>query len=170
MGSHLTRDRVVAALVTVGLLACHSEDAPLLVDARYSEYLSVLSQQFESAARGNASATVQVVQVYAPGPKDGVSFRDVTRGRLLYESRASSEIASLFNSLQTRGARGNCELGEGPVLVIVAYDRDLPRVGVIRLYKCEAAGTAVIGVRPVGDAGLDYSSAADTYLRGIGVL
>jgi len=156
--------------LTIALLGCDSGGVPLSVDARYSEYLSVLSQQYQSAARANAATTVKVVQLYGPGPVDEVSLRDATRGRLLYESRKPNEIESLFSGLQAQGTRGECELGDGPVLFVVAYDRDLPRVGILRLYECDAAGGRVIGVRPVGDSALEYSTAAATYLREIGAL
>ena len=157
------------ALVVLWVVGCNSTSELLDIDSRYSESLSVVSREYEFAARTNAATTVQVVQVYAQGPKGNVSLLDATRGRLLYESRSSSEIMALFATLQSRESSGRCELGDDPAFVVVAYDRDLPRVGIIRLYKCDADGRAVIGIRPVGDAALGYSSVAVGYLREIGV-
>lgn len=160
--------RCAVLLVATILLACDSQDR-FVVDARYSEYLTVNSKEYEVAARTNGMATVKVIQVYAPGPSDGTSLREATRGRLLYESREPSEIEALFRSLQTSGNTGECDLGDSPKFILVAYDRDLPRAAVVRLYECDSIDGNVIGVRPVGDAGLDYSRAALDYLHEIGV-
>lgn len=128
------------------------------------------SKVYEGAARRNAMTTVKVVQLYAPGASDGVTLREATQGRLLYESREPPEIEAFFRSLQTSGTSGECDLGNAPAFVVVAYDRDLPRAGVMRLYECDSADGPVIGVRRVGDAALDYSRAALDHLRQVGVL
>jgi len=158
-------------LVTSTLAGCAgSGETPSVVDVRYSEHLTVASAEYESAARTNAMMTVKVVQVYAPSADHRNLLRESSRGVLLYESRQPSEIQALFQSLQTTSPTGECDLGHEPKFVVVAYDRDLPRAAVVRLYECDTTDGKVIGVRPVGDAALDYSQAALVHLKRIGVL
>ena len=156
-------------LISTILMGCSSEQGSYIVDVRYSEYLTVASKEYVGATRKNAMTTVKVVQLYKPGKVDGVSLQEATQGRLLYESREPSEIEAFFQSLQTSGASVECGIGGSPAILVVAYDRDLPRAGIIRLYKCDTADGSVIGVRPIGDAALSYSRAALDYLRQIGV-
>lgn len=161
---------LVAIIAGIASLSCNRDDEPLFVDESYSEALTVLTEQYEAVAHSRPATTVKVVQIFAPGPRDVVYVSDVTRGRLVYESRTPSEIEALFESLQAADGRGNCHLGESAALAMVAYDRDLPRVGIIRLYECQGESGPVIGIRPLGDAALVYSSTAVAYLHSIGAL
>jgi len=157
------------AVLAVLVLACDSSGMRTAVDSRYSEHLTVLAREYEVAARTNAAETVGVVQIFEAESVDSTSLREISRGRLLYESRSASEIRSLFAALQSGSDQADCDLGDENSLVLVAFDRDLPRAGVARLYRCQSDAGPAIGIRPVGDAALDYSTAAAAYLEEIGV-
>jgi hypothetical protein len=160
---------VVSSGMTLAVLSCASPSEPVAVDSRYSEYLSVTSREYEAAARVTPATTVKVVQIFSPGGNDTVSLRNSTRGRLVYETRAPGDIAAILDAIRSQEAPGSCDLSGDPAFVLVAYDRDLPRVGLIRLYKCEAQVGAVVGVRPAGDAAITYSSSGVAYLQRIGI-
>jgi hypothetical protein len=160
-------------VVSICATACTDPLRPISVDARYSEFLSVLSAQYKEISGNNASSTVGVIQIFTGGQNDVSSLPAATRGELLFESRSREVIDHLFQAIQqdieNGGASSPCDLGKGSDWILVAYDSMLPRVGVIQLYSCGEADEKVIGIRPAGDAAITYSRDARAALEARGL-
>lgn len=155
------------------IMGCSDSRVLPLVDVRYSEFLSVLGDNYSALSGSEAATTVGVVQVFSGKGRRGVAdLAEVTRGELLFESRQRGVIDGLISAIQQHEPveDPSCDLGKGATWVLVAYDSALFRAGVIRLYACGEGDEAVVGVSPVGDAAITYSRAAVAVLRSHGLI
>jgi len=167
-----TLDVVSALVVCLSIFSgCGERGLVPPVDTQYSEFISVLSGNYERISGANATETVGVVQIFFGDGRDVSDLSQVTKEPLLFESRERGRISQMLQSIQRfdTDANGHCDLS-GPSWILVAYDSALFRVGVIRLYPCSTDEGQVVGVRPVGDAAIMYSRDAVDALRAIGVL
>jgi len=158
-------------LVSMLLLdGCGDSTATPPVDSRYSEALSVLGSNYAAISGDRSSATVGVVQIFSGGKRGATTWGSATAGELLFESRRRDVIDELIDSLQhgEPSASDPCDLGAGPAWILVAYDSQIFRIAVIRLYACGSAGS-VVGVVPMGDAAIHYSSETANFLRSHGL-
>ena len=141
------------------------------VDIRYSEFLSVLAQNYTAISGSDASTTVDVLQIFAGDRRSLADLAEATRGELLFESRQRDVIDRVIAAIQRAEPTGKaaCDLGKGATWILVAYDSALFRAGVIRLYSCDESGETVLGVNPVGDAAITYSRDAVAVLGSLGL-
>ncbi len=165
--------RTIAASLVLLMLITGCSDSRVFppVDTRYSEFLSVLGENYAAIAGSSASTTVGVVQIFAGDRRTLIDLAEATRGELLLESRQRDVIERLIAAVQQREptTTASCDLGKVN-WVLVAYDSALFRAGVIRLYSCNDAGETVIGVAPAGDAAITYSRQAVVVLRTLGLI
>lgn len=159
----------VALLLLPLLVGCGDVRAVPPVDVRYSELLSVLGYNYRAISGTDSSATVAVLQIFSRGGDDVSSLRDATQGQLLFESREREVIDRLISAVQQRDPTpaASCDFESGPTWILVAHDAALFRAGVIRLYICGEGAEAVLGIRPVGDAAITYSSDALSVFRSL---
>jgi hypothetical protein len=161
----MARVSLVLLLLIVG---CSESRKLPPVDVRYSEFLSILGGSYTAISGSEASTTVGVVQVFSGrGRRGSADLAEVTRGELLFESRQRDVIDRLISAIQHHEPieDPSCDLGKGATWILVAYDSALFRAGVIRLYACGQRDKTVVGVNPVGDAGIKYSREAVAVLR-----
>ena len=143
------------------------------VDVGYSEFLSVLGENYKAIAGSQISTTVGVVQIFSGiDRRNLVDLAEATGGQILFESRQRDVIDRLISAIQQEEkiANPSCNLAKAPPWVLVAYDSGLFRAGVIRLYECGEGAEMVVGVRPVGDTGIMYSREAAAMLRSFGLV
>ena len=165
--------RTIAASLGLLTLVTGCSDSRVFppVDTRYSEFLSVLGENYVAISGSSASTTVGVVQIFVGDRRTFIDLGEATRGELLLESRQRDIIERLITAVQQRESTttASCDLGKVD-WVLVAYDSELFRAGLIRLYSCSDAGEPVIGVAPAGDAAITYSRQAVVVLRSFGLI
>ena len=159
----------VALFLLQPLAGCGQVPAVPSIDVRYSEFLSVLGDNYRAISGTDSASTVAVLQIFSSDSDDVSSLSRATQGQLLFESRQREVIDRLLLSVQQRDliSAASCDLKSAPAWILVAHDSALFRAGVIRLYVCGEGDEAVLGVRPVGDAAITYSRGALNVLRSL---
>jgi hypothetical protein len=139
------------------------------VDVRYSEFLSVLGENYTAISGSAASTTVGVVQM-GRGRQSVADLAEATRGEvcLRVPSTRRDRRVDLRDPEHEPTQNPSCDLGNGATWIVVAHDSALFRTGVIRLYACGEGEETVVGVTPAGDAGITYSREAVGVLRSLG--
>lgn len=145
---------VVVALI--GATACGRKD-PWFIDMAYSAHLLGSAQFYELRTRADSADTVDVVQIYRTSMNDAGMFDvgEIRSQEWMYETSNKDWIASFFSAAREE-APEQCVASRAPrVLHVLAFDRDLMRVGYFKYYSCPSGELGALA--PYGTSSLYFS-------------
>jgi hypothetical protein len=157
MKANLRTVAMGAALVATGSIVwgCCKASSPWSIDSGYSDALLAIGQAYKITTGQDAAMTVDSIQLFGP-PDPSVHYETVEEIRklpFLYESSDRDLILRLFASIRDRRNDIDCgKLPNGGSLFILAYDRDLMRVGCLKYYDCSNASLGAITAYGSGSA------------------
>jgi hypothetical protein len=156
-----------AALVATGAAAigCCKAPSAWSIDRGYSSALLAIGQNYTVKTGQDAAMTVDAIQLFGPSDPNAhyETVEEIRALGFMFESTDRDMILRLFASIRDRIGEPDC--GKGPKevsLYILAYDRDLMRVGVLKYYDCE--GGAFGAVTAYGSGSAIFSSSVRKFL------
>jgi hypothetical protein len=132
--------RTLAILALTLAAACSKEDTSgWYLDPSFSLQLVTFNEKIPAFGMQDPADAVEVLQIFR-SERDQDTLNTVTEIRsklLVYETRRSEEIQSLFRATRIE-TKERCNSPQGDyVFSILAFDRDLMRVGYIKYFPCE---------------------------------
>ena len=154
----MTATRLVCTLVVLSAIACSDRKSSWFLDQAYSSAL-VRPAQFSELETGTDPAdTVDVLQIFRTPAGEAALFDvdEIRSKEWLYETSDAEFIRRFFNDAREDAHDASCVATQSPeVLHVLAFDRELLRVGYLKYYKC--IGQKLGALSPYGTSGLYFS-------------
>ncbi len=132
--------RIIVITTLMFILGCTREDSSgWYLDSSFSVQLVTFSEEIPVILTQDPAKAVEVLQIFRStrGKSDLDTVTEIRSNELVYETRNQRDILSLFRATRT-GTKESCDSPKGDfTFSILAFDRDLMRVGYIRYFPCE---------------------------------
>jgi hypothetical protein len=132
--------KIIAVFLTVALfLGCSKEDTSgWYLDSLFSVQLVTFNEENPVFVTNDPANGVQVLQIFrSERGKDSLdTVTEIRSKELVYETRRREDIVSFFRATRI-GSKESCSPQGKYVFSILAFDRDLMRVGFIKYFPCE---------------------------------
>lgn len=167
----MTRTRLqyaLALLLAFFAAACSDQSSSWFLDPAYSSALVRPARFSQMEAGKDPADTVDVLQIFETPARDGALFNvDKIRSKeWLYETSNAEFIRRFFKDAREDTREVSCVATQSPnVLHVLAFDRDLLRVGYLKYYEC--TGEELGALSPYGTSGLYFSHSVATLLKSI---
>jgi hypothetical protein len=148
-------------LILAFTFACSkNERSEWYIDPGFSNHLLGFSRHYELRTKQIAADAVDVLQIFKTNQgRDQLSSVNEIRSReWVYETTRREDIAAFFGAVRNiLPDSKRCNLpSSGVVYLILAFDRDLMRVGYLKYYPC--AGYDLGALTAYGTSSLYFSS------------
>ena len=164
----MTKKRLPAPAVCLAAFltaACGQEGAGWFIDSAYSAHLLGSAQFYELRTEADSADTVDGVQIFRTSMDDAAMFdvREIRSQEWVYETSSKEWVGSFFTAARQEAGE-QCVASQTPdVLHVLAFDRDLMRVGYFRYYSCP--GNQLGALAPYGTSSLYFSRPLATMLE-----
>lgn len=149
-------------LVVIG---CESESPEWFLDESYSSHLLGSSRFYQLRTGLDSAASIDTVQIFRTDLEHAAmtDLQEIRSQQWVYETSDGEWIESLFLSAREDLSESCVVTKSKHVLHILAFDRDLMRVGYLKYYPCP---DAVLGaLAPYGTSSLYFSRGAARTLK-----
>ncbi len=157
----MSKFRVLALLILALASACSKQEGSgWFLDPTYSHLLLNFSQFYALSTKQDAADTVDVLQMYkTKRGKDALfSVDEIRSSAWVYETTRREDIAAFFRAARNEVPKDTrCDIFASDVVyLILAFDRDLMRVGYLKYYPC--VGQDLGALMSYGTSSLYFSS------------
>ena len=132
--------RATACLFVFFVCACSKEDrSGWFLDSSFAVQLITFSEEHPIINQEDPARAVEVLQIFrTPEGKDRLfTVNEIRSQELVYETNNSADILRFFRAVRTRTDE-RCTSTEAKfVFFILAFDRDLMRVGFLKYFPCK---------------------------------
>jgi hypothetical protein len=153
------------ALLAVICLSC-GERGSWFLDGQYSRHLLGSAEAYGLLTNQDPSETVDALQIYRTPSTGAALFEvdDIRETEWLYESSDPLLIRRFFQAARDSADAGECNPARSAeVIHVLAFDRDLMRVGYLRYYPCPEQGLGASS--PFGTTSLYFSRSLHAMIR-----
>jgi len=132
-------------------------ESPWFIDAAYSRHLLGSAQLYELRAKQDSADTVDVLQIFRTTADDAALFdvADIRSKDWVYETSSKEFIATFFSAARESSPEECVTSRAKQVLHVLAFDRELMRVGYLKYYRCPDGNLGALA--PYGTSALYFS-------------